>query len=470
VEVRVKYFVLSLLAATVFGQTQVDLRTQTRDVDFSAAISTRPEKTGTVLPATCNAGELFFETNAASGSNLYGCVATNTWAVLSGGSGTGGSGPGVCSASNASAPNTLTCAISGFTLASGSMVNLYVSNATTSGTVTLAINGGATVNIFRGTGNAPGGGEIAPSATPILLSFNGSIFQIVDDSYEAGGTNCLTFSRAAFPWTMDINTSCVPELTGANPWTGYNNFSGGQIRLPESTVASLPSASSNTGKEFIVTDGASASDCSAGGGSAFVNMCRSNGTAWVFLGSSGGSALTDAGGSGYGSWAPFGIASGGSQFSYGTGGTTYFIEMSGLPLMTVNAVVVQDAGPGGTHYWAFAIYKADGAGGCNLVANTSGLAFTSGGFDTNTFLSAYQLQPSTTYYAAWSSDVSAGTHQSVIGSEALYNPDNGGGSNPFRFFTGNSTSWSSSTPTFPATCGTRTKYTGNIPQIMLRHN
>jgi hypothetical protein len=138
--------------------------------------------------------------------------------------------------------------------------------------------------------------------------------------------------------------------------------------------------------------------------------------------------------------------------------------------MTVSSIVMQDTGPSGTHYWAFAIYKTDGAGGCNLVANTGGLPFTTGNFDTNTLLSNYQLLPSGTYYAAWSSDTSGGTHAAALGSEQLYNPDNGGGTNPFRYFTGNATTWSSGTPTFPSTCGTRTKYTGNIPLIMLRHN
>jgi hypothetical protein len=462
----VKILPLCLLAGMVCGQTQVDLRNQSRNVDFSAAISTRPEKTGTVLPATCNTGELFFNTIAVSGLNLYGCVATNTWAALSGGAG-GANGPGICSASNTAAPNALTCTISGFTLATGSMVSLFVTAPTTSSSVTLAVNGGSPVTIFRGSGNAPSAGELAPNSTPFLLSFSGSAFQIVDDSYEAGGTNCLVFSRTAYPWTIDINPSCVPELGGANSFTGYNNFSGGQIRFPESIVASLPSASSNSGKEFIVIDGVSSSDCSTGGGSIAVNICRSNGTSWVYLGPA---SLSDGGGSGYGSWPPFGIGTSGSNFTYGTGGTTYFIEISGVPLMTVSSVVMQDTGPSGTHYWAFALYKTDGAGGCNLVANTGGLPFTAGNFDTNTLLSAYQLQPSGTYYAAWSSDTSGGTHAAALGSEQLYNPDNGGGSNPYRYFTGNATTWSSGTPTFPATCGTRTKFTGSIPLLMLRHN
>jgi hypothetical protein len=82
---------LAAVAACGYGQTAIDLRTQSKSVDFSAASSTRPMKTGTTLPATCVAGEMFFKTDAPAGSNLYGCVATNTWTLQAGGGG-GGTG------------------------------------------------------------------------------------------------------------------------------------------------------------------------------------------------------------------------------------------------------------------------------------------------------------------------------------------------------------------------------------------
>lgn len=68
------------------GQTKVDLREQARNIDFTTAAATRPVKTGTVMPAACAIGEMYFLTNAASGQNLYGCTATNTWAQMSGSS------------------------------------------------------------------------------------------------------------------------------------------------------------------------------------------------------------------------------------------------------------------------------------------------------------------------------------------------------------------------------------------------
>jgi hypothetical protein len=63
------------------GQTQIDLRTQGRNIDFSAATSTRPSKTGTSLPAACSIGETFLKTDAPAGKNLYVCTAPGVWTV-----------------------------------------------------------------------------------------------------------------------------------------------------------------------------------------------------------------------------------------------------------------------------------------------------------------------------------------------------------------------------------------------------
>jgi hypothetical protein len=66
---------------------KVDLKNQGRNFDFSEADTTRPAKTGTLLPGTCVVGEVFYKTDAAAGSNLYGCTAANVWTVQGGSSG-----------------------------------------------------------------------------------------------------------------------------------------------------------------------------------------------------------------------------------------------------------------------------------------------------------------------------------------------------------------------------------------------
>ena len=63
------------------GQTQIDLRTQGKNIDFSLAARTRPSKTGTLLPAVCTIGDTFVKTDAAAGKNLYICTAANVWTV-----------------------------------------------------------------------------------------------------------------------------------------------------------------------------------------------------------------------------------------------------------------------------------------------------------------------------------------------------------------------------------------------------
>ena len=63
------------------GQTQIDLRTQGKNIDFSSAARTRPSKTGTLVPAVCTTGETFVKTDAAAGKNWYVCTAANVWTV-----------------------------------------------------------------------------------------------------------------------------------------------------------------------------------------------------------------------------------------------------------------------------------------------------------------------------------------------------------------------------------------------------
>lgn len=77
--------IVALAAGAALAQTAIDLRTQSKSVDFSAAANTKPAKTGSALPSSCQTGEMFFKTGAPAGSNIYGCVSTNTWALQAGG-------------------------------------------------------------------------------------------------------------------------------------------------------------------------------------------------------------------------------------------------------------------------------------------------------------------------------------------------------------------------------------------------
>ena len=76
---------IALTILTAQAQTQIDLRTQAKSVDFSGASSTKPLKTGTALPSSCGTGEVFFNILAPTGANIFACTAPNTWTVQGGG-------------------------------------------------------------------------------------------------------------------------------------------------------------------------------------------------------------------------------------------------------------------------------------------------------------------------------------------------------------------------------------------------
>ena len=76
---------IAMFAGALYGQlTQVDLRLQSRDVDFSGASSTKPFQSGTGLPATCAQGQMYYRLDAAAGMNVYGCTSTNSWTLEQG--------------------------------------------------------------------------------------------------------------------------------------------------------------------------------------------------------------------------------------------------------------------------------------------------------------------------------------------------------------------------------------------------
>jgi hypothetical protein len=87
-------FLAAWLGTQAPGQTRINGgRVITGPWDASNAASSKPAKTGTVLPSLCGVGEQFFKTDAAQGQNLYFCTGANTWIQMTGGS--GGSGGGV---------------------------------------------------------------------------------------------------------------------------------------------------------------------------------------------------------------------------------------------------------------------------------------------------------------------------------------------------------------------------------------
>ncbi|MBV9781860.1 MAG: hypothetical protein JOY62_18000 [Acidobacteriaceae bacterium] len=74
--------ILALFASEALAQTSVNLADQSHNADFANFAFTRTMSVGTSVPSTCSVGQLFFNTSAPAGQNVYGCSQTNTWSAL----------------------------------------------------------------------------------------------------------------------------------------------------------------------------------------------------------------------------------------------------------------------------------------------------------------------------------------------------------------------------------------------------
>jgi hypothetical protein len=132
-----------------WGQTQIDLQAQGKNVDFSGAPTTRPLKSGAALPSTCSVGDMFFLTNVAAGANLYGCTNANSWTLES--SGTGGGS----SVQNASQLTDLAATYSSSTtLEIGATCSLATPCNVRLGSVTFSFTASTSATISGGSGTA----------------------------------------------------------------------------------------------------------------------------------------------------------------------------------------------------------------------------------------------------------------------------------------------------------------------------
>ena len=75
------FLLFVFLSSVSSAQTQIDLSSQSRNVDFSGARSVIPFPTGTALPPTCTPGAVFFKTNAQAGANIYACSSQDVWTL-----------------------------------------------------------------------------------------------------------------------------------------------------------------------------------------------------------------------------------------------------------------------------------------------------------------------------------------------------------------------------------------------------
>jgi hypothetical protein len=204
-------------------------------------------------------------------------------------------------ASNTTSAGTWRFAVSGLT-------NLRVRcSSFSSGSAVIAIQQSPTAaSLNQGGGGGGGSGTVTDfSAGNLSPLFTTSVA-------TSSSTPALTFALSTFaahkfygnatgstgaPSASSIGTGDLPAVTvfnnQANTYTGggLQDFNAMKLKPPITVVGSLPTASSNTNVVYVVTDGASATDCATGSGSTRV-WCVSTGSAWVALAGSGGGSGT----------------------------------------------------------------------------------------------------------------------------------------------------------------------------------
>lgn len=229
-----RYGFLLALALAAEAQTQIDLRTQAKSVDFSAATWTKPLKTGTALPATCGIGEVFFQTTAPAGMNFFACTAPNTWIAQGGPSFCQDAGGGSAYACN------LTPAIAAYTTG---CAYWFRANTANSGPATISFNGLGAKAIRKQASIDLAAGDIQAGQW-VQLTYDGAYMQMQSPPASAMHSN-------------QSNTVTA----------GTQDFSGAAHTLPmkSGTVAGRP-ASCSVGETYFATDapaGANLYGCTA---------------------------------------------------------------------------------------------------------------------------------------------------------------------------------------------------------------
>lgn len=195
--------VLLIAAALGFAQTQVDLRTQSKDVDFSSFVSTRPLQTGTLIPATCQVGQMFFKSDAGAGQNLYACTAPNVWTVEAGAGGGG---------QNCQVQRAQPTVLSIFPVASGTAACVFGRGTTSS-----LITSPASVTAVSGTGvlyiSVGPGGAINVGAGSATVTCSGCV-----------ATATTGFPADAQPvWTWTV-TSGAFDVNGGTDFRAFLSY------------------------------------------------------------------------------------------------------------------------------------------------------------------------------------------------------------------------------------------------------
>jgi hypothetical protein len=258
--IRIGMVLLGLFINQAFAQTTtpttLNLQTQGRNPDFSSFPFTRPVSVGTTLPASCQVGQLYFNSAAAAGSNLYACTAANTWTVESATAST----PGVTMASQLGdfAPG-----LSNGTLTIGANCSGTTPCNVRVGTAVYRFTNPATVTATGSTsgmafGYIDGSGNLIIGGVPT--------FSCSGCSYVSGITAFPAGSIPLFTWTLTFGSFDVGGGTDFRAFLVRKNLqSGAGILITEAAgVSSIAADPSLISLRVMTPPTVSSSSCSAG--------------------------------------------------------------------------------------------------------------------------------------------------------------------------------------------------------------
>jgi len=222
------------LHLTSYAQTQIDFPRQAKDVS------------GTTLPATCPAGQLFVNLSGPAGQNLYVCTSTNTWSLEGGGSGTGASVPSfnVTTTSSAitMAPGSVLTAANGVSVLVGTYTITHTSG-TDSGTFYVGPNANNQAGCYYSAGIAISNWAVAgfagstctsgsppvdiyTVAVPIFGGVVGSApvqFQPVTNQSISQGTCISVANNTTVAFTTSCQQTFTPVAFASTPVFAYGN-------------------------------------------------------------------------------------------------------------------------------------------------------------------------------------------------------------------------------------------------------
>jgi hypothetical protein len=232
---------VALIAANVaLAQTQINLQSQGRDVDFSAAPSTKPAQTGMLLPASCSVGAVFVSLSNPPGQNVYVCTSSNVWSLESGGIG--------------SSPNVLAVSASGNVLSVGASCTATAPCNIRIGSTVSAFSNGMTATITSGSGTAyiyvSSAGLLTVGHSMTVSCSFGCVAQSGITGFPADSYPIAIWTATSGAWSqsgIDTRATIGRDLVAAG--TGLTSSSSGAA-----TTLSAPSVEAGFGVVFRGTD------------------------------------------------------------------------------------------------------------------------------------------------------------------------------------------------------------------------